>query len=246
MTTPSGRPLEAVVAGVLGAALGLGTGSLAELVLDAPHLAVAATTVAGASASIAGWRGVYDWRRPAGIAAFVLDSTWGLVMTAAGLFANIVGLVRRDSGYLSELSERQNVQVYRRGFVPRTGFATTLGNVIGGAGDVERIARRQLVTDHEVVHAWQARWLGPLFPLVYITSSALGAVYGIATWALRHRQRSIGRVIETYAYYCNPVEWWAYSRAGQWRPRKMVDHCGWRNAMVRPLARVAARSESVE
>lgn len=238
----AGSPFEAVLVGVGGAVLGFLTGLAVDQLLDTSFVAWVAAVIAAASAAISGWRGVYDWRRPDGVVAYVLDSTWSLLMTTAGLVANVVGLASKDADYLADLSVRQNVHVYRHGLMPREGFAITLGNVISGAGEVERTSRRQLITDHEVVHVWQARWFGPLYPLFYGVWSGLAALYGIVMWLTRHRDRRFGKVVETYAYYCNPVEWWAYSRAGKWRPSKMVDRCGWKKAMVRPLARVSSRT----
>lgn len=197
-----------------------------------------------ANGSISGARHVYDLGRTEGVVAALLDSTWALTTTGPALVAHAVAAVMRDAGFLPELSERRNVHVYRRGLQLRRGFAVTIGNVIGGAGDVERPSRRRLIEDHEVVHVWQARWLGPFFPVLYGGWSLVGAIYGAAEWVTRRRDRRFGKVVEAYSYYCNPIEWWAYSRAGTWRPSKMEDGCGWRTPMVGPLPRVLARTQA--
>jgi hypothetical protein len=246
MSARSGRILEAVVVAALAGALGFFTGWVLDSILDTSLIAYVAAAIALFNGAISGWRGIYAWRTAPGYVAFVLDSTWSLVMTSAGAFANVWGLIASGSDYLPALSERKNVHVYRRGLMPRSGFAITLGNVIGGACDVERESRGLLIEEHEVVHTWQARWLGPIFPILYGLWSLLGALYGVAMWAIRHRDQPFGKVVETYSYYCNPVEWWAYSRAGKWRPSKMEDGCGWRKRMVRPHAQVVARSHPVE
>lgn len=243
MSARRGRILEAVIVAVLGAALGYAAGALVDAIFDTSFFAFVGAAIAVLNGVISGWRGIYDWSRPQGFVGFVLDSTWSLVMTAAAVFANAWGLLSKDSDYLADLSERRNVHVYRRGLMPRSGFAITLGNVIGGAGDVERSSRRLLIEEHEVVHTWQARWLGPVFPLLYGLWSLLAALYGVVMWAARHRDQPFGKVVETYSYYCNPVEWWAYSRAGKWRPSKMEDGCGWKRRMVRPHAEVVQRSQ---
>jgi hypothetical protein len=183
-------------------------------------LAVPAAVVAGTNGAISGWRQTYDWSRGPGVVAFTLDSTWSLVMTAAGLFANGVAMVQRNAGFVPELSVRQNRHVYRRGFMPRKGFATTLGNVIGGAGDIELPRRRRLITDHEDVHCWQARWMGPLYPAVYVGWTVLAGAAGMVI----------------------PIEWWAYSRDDHWPPSGKVAGFGWKGPCCRPLA--AVRSES--
>lgn len=198
----------------------------------------AAASVAGANGAISGWRRVYDWSCSTGPVAFTLDSTWALPMTAAGLFANAVGLVQRDAGYVPELSTRQNRHVYRRGFMPRKGFATTLGNVIGGAGDVDKPRRWRLVTDHEDVHCWQARWLGPLYPIAYVGWTVFGGAVGIVIWVVRRRDEGFAKVVESSAYYLNPLEWWAYSRDDHWPPSGLVAGFGWKRPCCRPLAEV--------
>jgi hypothetical protein len=244
MSARGGHILEAVAVAVIAAALGYLAGFALDSIFDTSFVAYVTAAVALFNGAISGWRGIYAWRAPQGYVAFVLDSTWSLVMTAAGAFANVWGLVEKDSDYLAALSERENVHVYRRGLTPRSGFAIALGNVIGGAGPIERPSRLRLIVEHEVVHTWQARWLGPIFPILYGLWSGLAALYGIAIWTIRYRDKEFGKVVETYSYYCNPVEWWAYSRAGKWRPSKMEDGCGWRKRMVRPHAQVAARDQA--
>jgi len=199
---------------------------------------VAAASVAAANGAISGWRGIYDWSCSKGLVAFTLDSTWALPMTAAGLVANAVGLVQRNAGFVPELSDRQNRHVYRRGFMPRRGFAITLGNVIGGAGEIERPRRRRLVTDHEDVHCWQGRWFGPLYPMLYVGWTVVAGAAGMVVWALRRRDAQFTKVVESTAYYLNPFEWWAYSRDDHWPPSGKVAGLGWTRPCCRPLAEV--------
>ncbi len=212
--TPAG---EALAGGAAGALLG---GAAASLI----GAALPGAVVAGASAAYAGWRGIYDWRTAKGVTAFVLDSTWALPTTAAGLAVHAVVAARGDASYAPELSHRRNRHVYARGVQFRKGFAITVGNVVSGAGDVTNPRRAKLVTDHEDVHVWQTRWLGPLFPLAYAGLSAGGALVGLAA-ALRGRG-PVGRLVETYGYYLNPLEYWAYSRDGHWPPAGIAPGCG--------------------
>ena len=214
--------LGAVFAGAVGSVVGVG---------------IPAAVVAGLNGAISGYRGIYGWSRFNGLIAFTLDSTWALPMTSAGLFANTIGLHKKGSGYVPELSERRNRHVYRRGFMPRKGFATTLGNVIGGAGDVEQPRRAKLVTDHEDVHVWQARWFGPFYPVLYVGWMALGGVVGAARWLVDRRRQgdSLFDTVESAAYFLNPFEWWAYSRDGYWPPKGKVVGFGWQQPCCRPL-----------
>jgi hypothetical protein len=131
--------------------------------------------------------------------------------------------------------------VYSAGFRLRKGFAVTLGNVVNGAGDVSRARRAKLVTDHEDVHVWQARWFGPLYPLLYVGWSALGALVGLSTWVARRRRQPLGKVVEAWSYYLNPFEWWAYSRDGVWPPAQMLAHVGWTTPAVTPFSATRRR-----
>lgn len=220
---------EALVATAAGAALAGAVGSLVGA-------AVPAAIVGGVNGYISGRRGVYDWRSPKGVAAFALDSTWALTTTMSGLLSHAVGAVRGDAGYSDTLSRRQNRHVYARGFQPRRGFATTLGNVVNGAGDLRTPRRAKLVTDHEDVHVWQARGFGPLYPVLYLGWAAGGAVGGAALWALRRRDEPLSKVVESCAYYLNPFEYWAYSRDDHWPPHGLVSSLGPARPMVRSFA----------
>ncbi|MFN3256699.1 MAG: hypothetical protein ACE37B_13490 [Ilumatobacter sp.] len=223
----------------LGVAAGgaLFAGAVGSIVGATVPLAV----VGGVNGAISGWRGIYEWGCSRGLIAFTLDSTWSLPMTTAGLVANTVGLVHPNSGYVPDLSERQNRHVYRRGFMPRKGFAITLGNVISGAGDVERPRRARLITDHEDVHCWQARWFGPLFPALYVGWMVVGGVGGAVIWLVARRSDRFTEVVESSAYFLNPFEWWAYSRDDYWPPKGKVADFGWRRPCCRPLAIVRPR-----
>jgi hypothetical protein len=215
--------LGAVFAGAAGAVIGA---------------AVPAAVIGGLNGAISGWRGIYDWSCSHGLVAFTLDSTWSLPMTGAGLFANTVGLLQRNGGYVPELSERSNRHVYRRGFMPRKGFAVTLGNVIGGAADVERPRRAKLITDHEDVHVWQARWFGPFYPMLYVGWMLLGGAAGAVRWVLDRRGKGdrLFATVESAAYFLNPFEWWAYSRDDYWPPSGKLADFGWQRPCCAPFA----------
>ncbi len=205
------RLVEAGVVGAGGALVGSAAGSLIGL-------GVPATVVAGANGVVSGWRGVYDWRCSTGVIAALLDSSWALLTTAGSLGSHAIALVT-CSDYAASMSERRNRHVYSGGFTPRRGFAVTVGNVISGAGDTTVESRRRLVDDHEDVHVWQARILGPIFPLAYVGWLALGGVLGTVGWLRARlggdRSSTLWASIDRCAYWNNPFERQAYLRASR-------------------------------
>lgn len=223
------RMVEAGIAAVAGAALGAAAGSLVGI-------GVPAALVAGVNGLISGHRRIYHWKSRDGLIAFVLDSTWALGTTTAGLAAHAAGAMRGKPGFSAALSERQNRHVYERGFQPRKGFAVTLGNVISGTGDLGKPRRAKLVTDHENVHAWQARGFGPLYPVLYGGWMAGGAGMGAVVWTIARRDEPFRKVVESCAYYLNPFEYWAYSRDANWPPPGLVRNLGWKKPAVRSFA----------
>jgi hypothetical protein len=228
---------EAVATAALGGVLG-------GAALSVFGLGWSGAAVGAANGGLSGWRGIYDWRRPVGPLAVVLDSTWALPMTAAALATHAVAVVQPGrGGYLGDLSRRANRHVYAGGFRIRRGFLVTVGNAVHGAGDQARWSarRRRVVTDHEDVHVWQARWFGPLYPVLYGGWMVVGGAVGAGVWALRRRDQPLGKVVETCAYYLNPFEWWAYSRDGVWPPPAKVPALGWRQPATRPLSETPRR-----
>lgn len=194
--------------------------------------------VAAVNGAIAGWRQIYRWRSISGIGAFVLDSTWAVLTTAGALGSQAISYGLGDPDFDPSLSRRQNRHVYQRGFRPRAGFVITVGNVISGAGDTADPRRRELVDVHEDAHVWQARALGPIYPMLYTGWMTAGAVFGVLWWLIGHRDRRLFDAIETGAYYLNPLEWWAYSRDGNWPPSGMLTELAWPSSMVSASDRV--------
>lgn len=228
---PWQRGGEAALLGVAGASLG-------HLAAAPVELGIPVAIVAGLNGLIGGWRGVYatDLR---GGTAFLLDSTWATVPIAGSLVSHLVATVRGHPVEVS-LSHHHNRHVYRGGLALKRGFALTVGNTISGAGDVDRPRRRRLITDHEDVHVWQQRWLGPVYPLLYVSWFLAGIVAGTLVWIVRptRPRPPIRTTVETVAYYLNPFEWWAYSRDDLWPPPGMIRALGWPRPAVRPLAQV--------
>jgi len=215
--------------------LGAAGAALAGLFGTVLGFAVPLAVVGGLNGFVSGWRRIYRWRSPSGWLAFVLDSTWALATTAAALVGHTIAAAQR-SPYLSALSARRDRHVYASGLRLRRGFLATIGNVINGAG-AGTAATRRIVDEHEHVHVWQARWFGPLFPLLYGGWLLAGALAG--TLAGLTRRRRLGATVDAWSYYRNPFEWWAYSREGRWPPPRAAAAV-WRRPLVR--ARAAHRA----
>lgn len=223
------RIAEAAATAAAGAAL-------AAIVWSMVDLALVAAIVGASNGAIGGYRRIYRWRSVDGPLAFVLDSTWALLTTGAGLVAHLAAAVQRGRGrFVTELSERCNRHVYAHGFTVRRGFMLTIGNVVNGVGDVSAQPRRaHTVATHENVHVWQARWWGPAYPLLYGLWWPLGAAAGVVVWMRGGRKERLGKVVDTTAYYSNPFEWWAYSREGRWPPPGTIGRMTWGRPLARP------------
>lgn len=193
------RRREAVAVGAAGAALAYATGRVVGA-------AVPAAVIGGVSGAINGWRRIYDWRSPQGVAGFVLDHSWALATTVGGLVSHVLSAAQGQPGYRPAMSERRGRHVYARGFQVRRGFAMAMGNVVTGSND-----RHQLVDDHEEVHVWQARLLGPLYPVGYVGWSVVATPVGVWRWWRSGRREPLGRAVDALAYGANPFERWAYA-----------------------------------
>ena len=218
--------------GLEAAAVGAGSAVLGWLVGLPLDLAPAAAVVGGLNGIISGWRGIYGWRTPTGWIGFLLDSTWGLIGTAGSVLFHAVQAVMPSGKYRSDLSLRRGRHVYEGGYRLKSGFASAVGNVItnadgrsglNGAGGPRR---RRLIDRHEMLHVWQQRGFGPLFPLLYaawvVIAGSVGLVIGLTT------RRPIGRSMLTLAYYNNPFEYWAYRRDRYWPPAGADQALAWK------------------
>ena len=92
------------------------------------------------------------------ILGLVLDLTWSMLNTAAGLLVWLPACSVKGGQFISpnRNSQRSGTFVYSKN--PRGGgyAATTIGTVVGGGWN-----------SHEELHVWQARIFGPLYMVVY-------------------------------------------------------------------------------
>ena len=209
------RWVEAVVVAAAGTALGWLTG----FPLD---LEWVGGSIGGLSGFIAGRKQIYDWKAVAGWAGFLLDSTWGLVGTAGSLFFHGLQKLMPTGIYRPELSTRKGRHVYAGGYRLKAGFATAIGNVITNADGLSGLdgdggpRRRLLIDRHEMLHVWQHRLFGPLFPALYTMWFVLGALAGLMVAAVA--KKPVAKSVLTVAYYNNPFEYFAYRRDEYWPP----------------------------
>ena len=186
----------------------------------------------GLNGLFTGTRQIYDWGSIEGWASFLSDSTWGIIGTSLGNFANIYDLIAAPSSYRSDLSRRQNRQVYDSGLFVEKADAVTFGNVtsnLSGGGGVG-------ILKHESTHIMQNRIFGPLYIGVsvawYVVGGAVGAVVGALisgdAWVVVGFLVAgpLGAIVaglldshgrqgaQDVAYLDNPWELWAYSVQG--------------------------------
>jgi hypothetical protein len=111
--------------------------------------------------------GIY---RPGGILAvlgYLLDITWSLINSIAGLFVWAVVCKLTGSSFLTPTKESQRSGTFVFDKNPRgDGYdATTVGTVIAGGWST-----------HEEIHVWQARIFGPLYLITYVSAFILNLV----------------------------------------------------------------------
>lgn len=221
--TAMARTAEGLVTGAVGA--GLAWIVLSPFEMFMVGLSLAGAVVAGLNGLISGVTGVYAWRRVRGWLCFVLDSTWGLVGVAAGVLLHAANVLHRNPSYVVGMSRRTNRHVYEGGYSARPGFALALGNVVSGGGgpsglrgDSPRaVRRRRLVEVHEGAHLFQNRLFGPIYTLGYVGWMVLAGAAGLVVWLVRERKH-LWPILETFSYYDNPFEYWAYRKDDYWPP----------------------------
>ncbi len=221
-----GTLTEAAMTGALGSVFGF-------VATDWFGFGFVGAVVAGANGLAGGWSGIYDWIRPSGWVSFLADSTWGLVGTALGLLLGAANLLRSDRDYVGDLSTRAGRHVFVGGLGLRRGFALTQGNVVSNAGGSLGLRgesrsvtnRRRFVVEHEGLHVFQNRLFGPAFQILYGAWLVGAGLIGLMVAAFSRSERLA--IIETFAYYNNPFEYWAYRNNKYWPPKDAVKRFAW-------------------
>jgi RHS repeat-associated protein len=184
---------------------------------SAATLAGVGAISAGVNGTLSGMHGIYDWKSWTGYAAFLSDSTWGLLGTSLG---NIVQIINIAIGakYNDSLSRRQNRNLYEGGIYVQKADAFTLGNVTSNAAAGGTTLDMDLLNKHEALHILQNRIFGPIMQATYIVWAVGGLIVGSVA-KLFNWDHSWSDLVETAVYYDNPFEYWAYSNQGYWQPK---------------------------
>jgi RHS repeat-associated protein len=210
----------------IGFNLGWMTGMFAPL-FGGPLLASIFGAMGGLNGLLTGTREIYDdvqFLKPEGLASLVADSSWGILGTTLGNALNIYNLIAAPSSYRSDLSRRQNRQVYDAGFNIKTKYAFTQGNTISNMAQGKPIGTNpERLLHHESLHIFQNRAFGPFYQLTYV---AWMAVFGVGVGSVRSLWYTAGGekydwvdAFQDTGYFANPWEQWAYAHGGDDSPR---------------------------
>lgn len=163
-----------------------------------------ATSVGAFTGMMDGLWQTHQWAGP-GLAAFALDETWGLPGATNGDLLHLVNFTWGDH-VVGET--RTDAHRYQKGFAVQSGFAFTQGAVMSS----NTFSPTTKLFMHENIHVWQNRVFGPFFTLSYLAWLIVflipGLIYGVASGA----GAFVG--IQSYSYYSNPWEAWAYTVQG--------------------------------
>jgi RHS repeat-associated protein len=205
----------------IGFNLGWMTGMVAPL-FGGPALAAFFGIMGGVNGILSGTREIYDdiqFLKPEGLASLIADSSWGIVGTTLGNALNVYNLIAAPSSYRSDLSRRQNRQVYDRGFALQRTFAFTQGNTISNMSQGQpQGGNPGRLLHHESLHIFQNRAFGPLFQITYVGWLVVGGLVGGSIAALVYTAQGekydLGDAIRDVGYTDNPWEYWAYQHGG--------------------------------
>ncbi|NUT96553.1 MAG: glycine zipper family protein [Saccharothrix sp.] len=170
------------------------------------EVTVVAGAVLGALHAGWAWRVRLYPRSARGVGLAVIDFTWSLPNTVAGvlLLAYALG---RGNRVDAEFSRHRGVLGLRDGVIK--GFATTVGPVQAGVS--------LGVDDHEAVHVLQARLFGPCYLPLVVVNWVVATV--LPYWLLYH-DRSRAPITNVTTYFQRGVyphcwhEEWAYRVQG--------------------------------
>jgi len=156
-----------------------------------------ATFVGAFTGFMNGFWQIHDWKG-IGWLAFPLDVTWGLAGATTGSLLHIINFAWAGHGG----ETRYDAHRYSSGMRFKGTFALTQGPVMSNLPDLPGAT----LYSHERTHVWQNRIFGPMFTLTYLGWMAVWAIPGIIA-AIVTRD---AEAIQSWCYYNNPWETWAY------------------------------------
>jgi len=144
--------------------------------------------------------GGHQTYRASGLFPFPLDVTWGLSATCNGAFLHCYNLV--DTTYQdSEHGPRDDSHQYEKGFTFEDNPVFTQGSVMSNY-----LAKESLFS-HELLHAYQNRFWGPLYTLSAVMWMTTALLQGLLVGAG-------GDGVRLWSYENNPHETLAYVLVG--------------------------------
>jgi hypothetical protein len=167
-------------------------------VITTPEFLLTLAMVVGAFTGMMNglWQ-IHNWKG-LGWLAFPLDVTWGLAGATTGALLHVINFAW--AGHAGET--RYDAHRYNSGMRFKGTFALTQGPVMSNLPDAPGVP----LYHHERTHVWQNRCFGPLFTLTYLGWMVLwfvpGAIAAIVT--------KDAEAMQSWCYYNNPWETWAY------------------------------------
>ncbi|WP_342236490.1 hypothetical protein [Inquilinus sp. OTU3971] len=148
-----------------------------------------------------------------GVLTFLLDVTWGLAGSTNGVLLHLINIVWGDHAD-GEPESRQSAHRYKSGFCLKKDFAFTQGAVMSrmlhtSSGDHRPGSD---LHNHEFIHVWQNRILGPFFWFSYMGWMAVLFLPALIVGAIA---KSVGNTILYWCYYDDPWEVMAYTIANK-------------------------------
>lgn len=142
--------------------------------------------------------------RASGLFPFPLDVTWGLSGTCNGAFLHCYNLI--DTTYQdSEHGPRDDTHQYEKGFAFEENPVFTQGSVMSNYQAKERMF------SHELLHAYQNRFWGPLYTLSAVMWMATALLPGLLVGLV---VGAGGDGVRLWSYENNPHETLAYVLGG--------------------------------
>jgi len=177
-------------------------------IFTAPVLLWTAAAVGSFVGMMDGVRRIHRWRGM-GVAAFLLDVTWGLAGSTNACLLHLLNFAWAHP----QDDPRRGAHRYLNGFRVKAGYAITLGSVMSNLP-----AHADSLLPHELLHVWQNRLFGPFYTLTYLAWMAVMLLPAVAAGLFKGR---VVQTVEDWCYTNNPWENWAYTRGG-WRDPSRV------------------------